>query len=186
MKVIYKITYPNGKIYIGKDLTDSINYFGSYNPAFPGTALDLQETRNAARQLGLALEEVEIRGPGDLESALAPARKRPDALISLADPFFTAHRARIVALATKHRLPAMYYWKEFVEAGGLMSYGPSLLDLYPTAAGHVHKILQGAKAADLPVEQPTKFELTINLKTATVLRLTVPQAVLTRADRVIR
>jgi putative ABC transport system substrate-binding protein len=92
-----------------------------YNPAFPGTVLDLTETRKAARELGLALHDVEVRGPGDLDAAIAGARKRADAVISLADPFFTAHRARIAALATGHRLPGMYYWKQFVESGGLMA-----------------------------------------------------------------
>jgi ABC-type uncharacterized transport system substrate-binding protein len=156
-----------------------------YNPAFPGTALDLRETRNAARELGLTLHEVEIRGAGDLEAAIAGARKRADALISLADPFFTAHRARIAALATKHRLPGMYSWKEFVQSGGLMAYGPSLFELYRHAATHVDKILKGAKPADLPVEQPTKFELAVNLGTAKTLDLTIPPAILARADLMI-
>ncbi|MGH7322270.1 MAG: ABC transporter substrate-binding protein, partial [Candidatus Rokuibacteriota bacterium] len=136
------------------------------NPAYLGTLLDLSETRSAAQELGLTLQNVEVRSPADLEAALAAARERSDVLIPLGDPFFTAHRARIVSLATKHLFPGMYYWKEFVEAGGLMSYGPSLRDLYRRAATHVDKILKGARPADLPVEQPTKFELVINLKTA--------------------
>jgi putative ABC transport system substrate-binding protein len=156
-----------------------------YNPAFPGTVLDLRETRNAARELGVRLQEVEVRRPEDFEAAIAGARKRADAVISLADPFFTAHRTRIVASATRHRLAGMYYWKEFVESGGLMAYGPSLPELYRHAASHVDKILKGAKPADLPVEQPTKFELAVNLRTAKILGLTIPPSVLARADLVI-
>ncbi|HEX9818081.1 MAG TPA: ABC transporter substrate-binding protein [Methylomirabilota bacterium] len=156
------------------------------NPAFPGTALDLRQTRDAARTLGLTLEEIEVRRAADLETAVSAARQRAQAVIALADPFFTAHRARIVDLTTRHRLPGMYYWAEFAEAGGLMAYGPSLLDLYRRAATRVDRILKGARPADLPVEQPTRFELTVNFKTARALDLGLPQAVLVRADRVIQ
>jgi ABC-type uncharacterized transport system substrate-binding protein len=156
------------------------------NPAYAGAALDLKETRHAAAELGLILHIVEVRSPEALEGALAEARERADALIPLADPFFTAHRVRIVDLTTKHRLPGIYYWKEFVEAGGFMSFGPSLRDLYRRAATHVDKILKGARPADLPIEQPTKFELTVNLKTAKAFNLAVPQSVLLRADELIQ
>jgi ABC-type uncharacterized transport system substrate-binding protein len=135
--------------------------------------------------LGLALRDIEVQRPTELESAFATARERADALIPLADPFFTAHHARIVDLARKHRLPGIYNWKEYVAAGGLMSYGPSLRELYRHAATHVDKILKGAKPADLPIEQPTKFEPVINLKTANALGLTIPQTLLLRADQVI-
>lgn len=155
-----------------------------YNPAFPGTALDLRQTRDAARTLGLALHDVEVQRPAELEAAFATARERAEALIPLADPFFTAHHARIVDLARKHRLPGVYYWKEYVAAGGLMSYGPSLRELYRRAATHVDKILKGARPGDLPVEQPTTFELVINLTTAKTFGLTIPRSVMARADQV--
>ena len=156
-----------------------------YNPGFPGTALDLDQTRDAARTLGLALRGVEVHRPADLDAAFTTARERADALIPLADPFFTAHHARIVELARKHRLPGIYYWREYVAAGGLMSYGPSLRELYRRAATHVDKILKGARPGDLPVEQPTTFELVINLGTARTLGLTIPQSLVARADEVI-
>jgi putative tryptophan/tyrosine transport system substrate-binding protein len=155
------------------------------NPAYPGTVLDLAETRSAAQEVGLTMQNIEVRRAEDLNAALAAAREQADALILLGDPFFTAHRERIVDLALKQRLPAMYYWKEFVQAGGLASYGPSLHDLYRRAATHVDKILRGARPADLPVEQPTKFELVINLKTAKALGLTIAPSLLLRADQVI-
>jgi putative ABC transport system substrate-binding protein len=155
-----------------------------YNSAFPGTVLDLQQTRDAARRLGLSLHDIEVQRPTEFEAAFASARERADALIPLADPFFTAHHALIVDLAIKHRLPGIYNWKEYVAAGGLMSYGPSLRELYRHAATHVDKILKGAKAGDLPVEQPTTFELAINLKTARTFGLTLPQSLLIRADEV--
>jgi putative ABC transport system substrate-binding protein len=156
------------------------------NPAYPGTALDLTETRSAAQELGLTIRNVEVRSAEDLEGAVEAVRERVDVLIPLADPFFTAHRARIVDLSTRHRLPGVYYWKEFVEAGGLMSYGPNLGDLYRRAASHVDKILKGARPAELPVEQPTTFELAINLKTAKAFDIAIPPSLVVRADRVIR
>ena len=112
--------------------------------------------------------------------------ERAGALIVFPSPMLYTERRRIVDLAAKHRLPAIYAWREPVEAGGLMSYGASIPDLYRRAATHVDKILKGAKPADLPVEQPTKFELIINLKNAKALRLTIPQSVLVRADEVIQ
>jgi putative ABC transport system substrate-binding protein len=155
-----------------------------YNPAFPGTTLDLKQTREAARALGLTLYDVEVHRPGEFEAAFATARERADALIALADPFFTAHHARIADLARKHRLPGIYYWKEFVAAGGLMSYGPSLREVYHRAATHVDKILKGTRPSDLPVEQPTTFALIINLTAAKSLGVTIPQSLLVRADEV--
>jgi putative ABC transport system substrate-binding protein len=155
-----------------------------YNPAFPGTALDLRQTRDAARTLGLALHDVEVQRPAELDAAFATARERADALIPLADPFFTAHHARIVDLARKYRLPGIYNWKEYVAAGGLISYGPSLRDLYRRAATHVGRILKGDRPGDLPVEQPTTFELVINLTAAKTFGLTLPPSLMSRADQV--
>jgi putative ABC transport system substrate-binding protein len=155
-----------------------------YNPGFPGTTLDLQQTRDAARALGLSLQEIAVHRPAEFEAAFAAARERADAAIPLADPFFTAHHARIADLARKHRLPGVYNWKEFVTAGGLMSYGPSLREVYRRAATHVDKILKGARPNDLPIEQPTTFELTINLATAKAFGITIPQSLLVRADEV--
>ena len=112
-------------------------------------------------------------------------REHPEALV-LADPFTVSQRARIVEFVAEHRLPAIYESRDFVEAGGLMSYGPNISDLYRRAASYVDKILRGAKPGDLPIEQPTKFELVINLKTANALGITVPPALLARANEVIQ
>jgi putative ABC transport system substrate-binding protein len=140
----------------------------------------------AARSLGLRLQRVEVRAPKDLEGALAEARRnRAEALLVLPSPILNYQRARLVELAAKEKLPASYQSSEFVEAGGLMSYGPDLPDIARRAATYVDKILKGAKPADLPVEQPVKFELVVNMKTAKALGLTIPPAILTRADEVI-
>jgi putative ABC transport system substrate-binding protein len=156
------------------------------DPTSPGTGRDLEETQSAARALGFRLQVWTVRAPRDLDEAFAGmTRDRAEALMTLADPVFTALRVRIVRLAAANRLPSIYYWKDFVDAGGLMSYAPSLQGLYRRAATYVDKNLKGAKPADLPVEQPTKFELVINLKTAKALDLTIPPAVLARADEVI-
>src|SRR6266852_435003 len=141
----------------------------------------------AARALGVRLQFVEARGPDDFDRAFSDMTKaRAGALTVLGSTMFGNERRRLVDLAAKNRLPAVYPWREFVDAGGLMSYGPDLADLYRRAATYVDKILKGAKPADLPVEQPTKFELVINVKTAKTLGLTIPQSVLGRADEVIR
>jgi len=113
-------------------------------------------------------------------------RERPDGLFVTLDPFTRLHRRRIVELAAKHQLPAIYEHREFVDAGGLMSYGPSVRDMWRRAATYVDKILKGAKPGDLPIEQPTRFELVINLKTARALGLAISQSVLFRADHVIQ
>ncbi len=141
-----------------------------------------------ARALGLHLHVVELRNADELDTAFAAmAREGADALIVLSDPAQVDDlRGQIADLAAKSRLPAMYPWKMFVEARGLMAYAPSLLDMYRCAAYYVDKILKGAKPADLPVEQPTKFELVINLQTTQALGLTIPPAVLFQADEVIR
>jgi ABC-type uncharacterized transport system substrate-binding protein len=147
----------------------------------------LMETKSAAQTLGLQLQLVEARGLNDFDKAFsAMTRERAAAVIVLPSPMFYGEHKRIVDLATKNRLPAIYAFREAVESGGLMSYGASLPDLFRGAATQVDKILKGAKPADLPVEQPTKFELVINLKTAKALGLTIPQLVLGRADEIIQ
>ena len=140
----------------------------------------------AARALGVRLQFVEARGPADFDRAFSDmTRARAGALTVLASAMFFSERRRLVDLAAKNRLPAVYPLREFVDAGGLMSYGPNLADLFRRAATYVDKILKGAKPGDLPVEQPTKFELVINLKTAKALGLTIPPSLLQRADQVI-
>jgi putative ABC transport system substrate-binding protein len=153
----------------------------------PGLApTDLRATEAAGRALGLRLQILEARDLNDFETALAPAKRgQVQALDVLSSPIFYANRAGIVDLVAKTRLPAMYEHRDFLTAGGLMAYGPNLVDLFRRAAYTVDRILKGAKPADLPIEQPTKFELFINLKTAKALGLTIPLAVLARADEVI-
>jgi putative tryptophan/tyrosine transport system substrate-binding protein len=140
----------------------------------------------AARALGVQLELVEARGPADFDRAFSNmTRERADALTVLPGAMFINERRRLVELAAKNRLPAVYPVREFVDTGGLMSYGSDAADLYRRAATYVDKILKGAKPADLPVEQPTKFELVINMKTAKALGLTIPPSLVGRADQVI-
>ena len=146
----------------------------------------LQRAEVAGRTLGVRLQFVEARGPKDLDRAFSDmTRARAGALTDLEGSVFWSERKRLVDLAAKNRLPAVYALREFVDVGGLMSYGPNLPDLWRRAATYVDKILKGAKPADLPVEQPTKFELVINLKAAKALGLTIPQSVLARADQVV-
>jgi putative ABC transport system substrate-binding protein len=141
----------------------------------------------AARALGVRLHVVEARGPEDFDRAFSDmTRARAGALTSVGTTMFFNERRRLVALAAKNRLPAAYSQREFVDAGGLMAYGANIPDLWRRAATYVDKILKGAKPADLPVEQPTKFELVVNLKTAKALGLTIPPALLVRADEVIQ
>jgi putative ABC transport system substrate-binding protein len=141
----------------------------------------------AARSLGVQVHMIEIEGPADIPGVFETMQRRgAEALIVLPSPMFYAERRRLAALAARNRLPAIYEVKEFVDEGGLMSYGPSFLDMYRRAAVYVDKILKGATPGDLPMEQPTKFECVINLKTAKALVLTIPPSVLARADEVIR
>ena len=141
----------------------------------------------AARALGVRLQVVEARGPEDFDRAFSDmTRARAGALTVLATPVFDSERRRLVDLAAKNRLPTVYSYRSYVEAGGLMSYGPDLPDSFRRAATYVDKILKGAKPADLPVEQPTKFELVINLKAAKALGLTIPRSLLQRADQIIQ
>jgi putative tryptophan/tyrosine transport system substrate-binding protein len=152
-----------------------------------GTDKDiLKEADVAARALGVRLQFVEARGLADFDRAFLDMTSARGALSVLpGSAMFFSERRRLVDLAAKNRLPVVYPQREFVDAGGLMAYGPDLADLFRRAATYVDKILKGAKPGDLPVEQPTKFELVINLKTAKALRLTIPQSVLARADQVI-
>jgi ABC-type uncharacterized transport system substrate-binding protein len=147
----------------------------------------LKRAEVAARALGLRAQFVEARDSADLDRAFSEVTKaRADGLTVLTSAMFISQRRRVVDLAAQNRLPAVYAWREFIDAGGLMSYGPDLADLFRRVATYVDKILKGAKPADLPVEQPTKFELVINLKTAKALGLTIPQSLLVRADEIIQ
>jgi putative tryptophan/tyrosine transport system substrate-binding protein len=158
-----------------------------WNAANPATAPVWEETQTAARALGLLLHAQEVRDPQDFEGAFARTTQvRPEALLVLVDSLINMHHHHLVAFATQQHLPSMFTTREPVVAGGLMSYGPSIPDLYQRAATYVDKILKGAKPAELPVEQPMKFELVINLKTAKALGLTIPPTLLFQADEVIR
>ena len=153
----------------------------------PGNAQALKETELAAGTFGVRLQYLDVRGPKDIETAFREARKgRAGAVLVLQGPVFTSQRTQVADLAAKTRLPAIYPQTEYTEAGGFMCYGVNTPDLFRRAAYHVDKILKGAKPADLPIEQPTKFELVINLKAAKQIGLTIPPNVLARADRVIR
>jgi putative tryptophan/tyrosine transport system substrate-binding protein len=154
----------------------------------PGQGLpQVPPLEEAARSLGVQLRVLEVRGEGDIEGAFQAAKGgRAGAIHVLASPRLFAYSKTIVGLAAKHRLPVIYEWREAVEAGGLASYGPILSEMWRQTARVVGKVLNGAKPADLPVEQPTKFELVINLKTAKALGLTIPSSVLARADEVIQ
>jgi putative ABC transport system substrate-binding protein len=158
-----------------------------YNPVTPGIVLELEELQTAARALAITIQPWEVRPADGFDKVFsAMDKRRPDGLLVLAGPLMGANGKRIVGLALKSRLPSVYINREYVNAGGLMSYGADLADSYRRVAIYVDKILKGAKPADLPVEQPTKFELVINLKTAKQIGLTIPPNVLARADRVIR
>ena len=156
-----------------------------WNPTTQSTALAVRETKIAGQ--GLELQFLEARSVDDFNGAFAAMNtKRAGALLVLGDILFLTHRTTLAELAASRRLPAMYVQREYVDAGGLMSYGPILSELFRRAATYVDKILKGAKPADLPVERPTKFELVINLKTAKALGLTIPKELLLRADEVIQ
>jgi putative ABC transport system substrate-binding protein len=153
----------------------------------PGNAQSLKETELAAKAFGVKLQYLDVLGPKDIETAFRAASKgRAEAVLVLGGPVLNSHRTQIADLAAKNRLPAVYEQAEYVDAGGLMSYGVSLPDLFRRAATYVDKILKGRKPADLPVEQPTKFEFIVNLKAAKQIGLTIPPNVLARADKVIR
>ena len=156
------------------------------NPANPFTTIAWKATQPAAEALGVKLQPVEARSPNDLDRALATIKAaRPDGLIVLPDRLLLAYRESIVQFTTKNRLPGMFPFRDFAQEGGLMAYGPDYTDMFRRAATFVDKILKGAKPGDLPIEQPTKFELVINLKTARALGLTIPQTILLQADQVV-
>ena len=158
-----------------------------WNPDVRGAVLDYKETESAARSLRLELQSVEVSRTEDLDRAFsAVTNQRAQALVLAgANPVAFSKQGQIASFAQRNRLPSIFAQKEYVDAGGFMSYGPSNPDIFRRAASYVDKILKGAKPADLPVEQPTKFELVINLKTAKALGLTIPQSLLRRADQVI-
>ncbi len=168
--------------------TNNVAFLWQPNYLPEHVATDIRKRADVAAQaLGVRLRFVEARGQEDFDSAFSDmARARVDALIMWQSLTFVVGRRRFVELAAKNRLPGIYPLREFVDAGGLMSYSPSNTDNFRRAAGYVDKILKGAKPADLPVEQATKFELVINLKTANALGLTIPPSVLQRADEVIQ
>jgi putative tryptophan/tyrosine transport system substrate-binding protein len=157
------------------------------NPNNPAVVSYFDATKTASRTLQIALEPVaEVRRAEEFDNAfIAIASARPDALAVLADRFLLAHRKRIVEFAAANLLPSMYPYRQYVDAGGLLSYAPSNIELFRGAATYVDRILKGAKPSDLPVQEPTKFELVVNLKTAKALGLTVPSTLLARADDVI-
>jgi putative ABC transport system substrate-binding protein len=157
-----------------------------YNPAFPSARADLDATETAARSLAMTLKVISVSHASEFETVFAELHPQDvDGLITLADPFFTAHRNRLAELALKKRLPTMFHWREFVQAGGLMSYGPDNIANYRRAAHFVARILKGVPPGTLPIEQPASLVLGVNLQTAKELGLTLPVNVLARADEVI-
>jgi len=155
------------------------------NPAHPGERRELAETEQSARAVRASVQYHQVRTTADFHAALDAARDSASALLVFPDSLTMAHRQQMADFAVKHRLPSVFGWREYVEAGGLMSYGPNRVETAKRLAVYVDRILKGAKPADLPVEQPTKFELVINIKTAKALGLTIPPTILHRADHVI-
>jgi putative tryptophan/tyrosine transport system substrate-binding protein len=157
-----------------------------WNDTNPSMVLRAREVNQAATKMGIDIHSVGVHVPIDLDNGFMTIESgRADALLTLVDPFTREHRKRIVEFAAQKRLPAMYEAREFVDAGGLISYGPSLIATSRRAAEYIDKVLKGTKPADLPVEQPTKFELVIDMKTVKALGINIPQAILMRADEVI-
>ena len=157
------------------------------SPAHPGEQRELSETRNTAQSLGISLLHHQVNTTSDVQTALdAIAKKSADALLAFPDPVTNTHRRHIADFVVKQRLPSVFGWRDYVDAGGLMSYGPNHDALWRRLALFTDKILKGGKPSALPVELPTKFELVINLKTAKQIGVTIPANVLARADAVIR
>jgi putative ABC transport system substrate-binding protein len=157
-----------------------------WNPAYVGMRARFEQAQVAAPAAGLTVRSVEVRDTHELDVAFeAIIREHPDGLLLLVDPFTFGQRARIVEFAAEQRLPVIYESSDFVDVGGLISYGPNINDMYRRSATYVDKILRGAKPADLPVEQPTKFELAVNLRAAKALGIKFPESILLRADKVI-
>ena len=172
-----------------KEMVSSVGHVAVLrNPNFPAVTLQSKETEEAAKSLRLQLQAWEVRSPREIDSAfLSMSKAGTGGLIVFSDPvLLERNRASIISLMRKYRIPTVYPWRNYVEEGGLASYSANLLDMHRRAATYVDKILKGAKPADLPVEQPTKFELVINLKSAKQIGLIIPSNVLARADRVIR
>jgi putative ABC transport system substrate-binding protein len=171
-----------------KDLVPTLSRVTVFGTSIePGNAQALHEVEVAAGAFGVQVQYLAVEGPQDIETAFRTATQgRADAVLMLASPILNAQRTHVVALAGKSRLPAIYPWAEFVAEGGLMSYGVSFTDLFRRAATYVDKILKGTKPADLPVEQPIKFELVLNLKTAKALGITMPPSLLLLADEVLQ
>src|SRR5258706_1114493 len=158
-----------------------------YNPENQGSVLAVEETQRWAKALGVTLESHRMRGPQDIDAMFeAVARSKPDAIMTTADPLIASFRVRIVAFAAKNRFVSMFPSKEYVDAGGLIFYGGSIPEMYRRAAIYVDRLRKSAKAAQLPVEQPTKFDIIINLKTAKALGISIPTSVLVRADQIIQ
>jgi ABC-type uncharacterized transport system substrate-binding protein len=156
------------------------------NPANPSLALIVEENRAAAKSLGLGVHSADVRTPADLDRVFPEIiKERSGALVLPPESVIHTQAGRIAQFALKHRLPSISAWREFADAGGLMAYGVSIADIFRRSVGYIDKILKGAKPADLPVEQPTKFEFVLNLKTAKTLGLTIPPLVLARADEII-
>jgi len=184
---LYSTELTGKRLQLTKELVPGLSRVAVlWNAANPIAALVARETETAARTLGVQVQSLEVRSSDDFENALpAAVNGGAGALFVVDDPLVGRYRMRIADFAARNRLPATAFYKEFAEAGGLMTFGPNLADLYRRAALYVDKILKGAKPADLPVEQATRFELVINLKTARALGLTIPQLLLVRADQVI-
>ncbi len=171
-----------------KETVPKISRVGDiWNPANPATQRDFKQIEIAARKLGLTIHSAEVRGPNDFNSAFSSlTRARVAALILQTGQLTWIHRQQLTNLTVQNRLPTIFFAREYVDGGGLMSYGASLADLYRRSASYVDKILKGASPAELPVEQPTKFELVVNLKTAKALGITIPEAILLQANEVLR
>ena len=172
------------RLQILAEVLPRVSHFGVvWSPA--STQVDFGEIQAAAVTLRLALDSFEVTRPEDIDAVFKKAANQTGGVAVLSGPLIFTHRERVADAAARHKVPAIYYDAEYSESGGLFSYGPSLLGLHRSAAVFVDKILKGANPGDLPIEQPTRFELVVNLKTAKVLELTVPQAIILRADRVI-
>jgi putative tryptophan/tyrosine transport system substrate-binding protein len=170
-----------------QEVIPKVSYVAFFlNPLNPFHTVSMRQALTAARALGIKLQALEVRTLEELDDAFAAiVREKPDALLILADRVFLHDRKRMMDFATEHRLPSVNAYRELVEAGGLMSYGPSYEDMHRRAADYVDKILKGGKPGDLPVEQPTKFTLIVNLKAAKAIGVDVPPILLARADEVI-
>ena len=175
------------RLEILKEIVPGLSRVGIlWNPAVPDKVVEWQQMEAPARRLGLQLHSAEARGPEEFERAFGTIRAaRMQAVITLGEPLMYGHRALLIDFVTKQNLPAIFNWREFVEAGALIAYGPSISDLYRRAASYVHKILTGAKPGELPIEEPRQFELAINLRTAKALGVTIPTSLLIRAEHVV-